>query len=51
MPSSSSSSKAEPTVQLFHPDADKPITVSEDQANAYLLGGWSPADPEKKTTN
>jgi hypothetical protein len=48
MPSSSSSSSS--TVQLTHPDADKPITVNEDQVNAYVLGGWTPADP-KKTTN
>lgn len=42
---------ADKTVQLTHPDADKPITVTEDQANAYLHGGWSPADSEKKSTN
>jgi hypothetical protein len=51
MPSSSSSSKTEATVQLVHPDADQPLTVTEDQAAAYIHGGWAPADSEKKNTN
>ena len=40
---------AEKTVQLTHPNAEKPIEVPESEADKYLLGGWSPADSKTPT--
>jgi len=37
------------TVTLIHPDADKPAEVPADLVDAYMHGGWSPADSKSTT--
>lgn len=41
---------ADKTVTITHPDADKDLTVPEDQVDRYTLGGWAVVDTSSKTS-